>query len=206
MRIQFNRQQLSAGNYELYIKDPGGLDTSLGGFRVTASNPITFTVSAGYAPLIPLYGKSFNAAPAGAYARFGVIPFERDWGSIGAELEPFWNFLGRFKDGYDAIGHITGGHINLLYQRELPIRNLALNLRLGSGISSILDFHFTYGEGDSPSFSAWYGSIGGGASVQWSPVTRFFLEAGLAYNHIFTINDNPHHGYLRPVLGAGARF
>jgi hypothetical protein len=169
---------------------------------------VTFALSAGYAPLIPFYGNFLTAFdtpffPLGAYARFSVIPLKFPWGNIGMELEPFWNYLEGSKNGFDAFSNITGGHINLLYQRQLFNAAMAINLHLGGGITWLLDYHYNNAIGDSESLTAWYGSAAFGASLRWFPAKHFFLEAGLEYNHVFTMNDNPHQGYLRPMIGVG---
>ncbi|GHU67627.1 hypothetical protein FACS189447_09980 [Spirochaetia bacterium] len=70
----------------------------------------------------------------------------------------------------------------------------------------MLDYHYNYGKGNSESFTAYYVSAGGGASLQWFFFKPFFLEFGLEYNHIFTIHDHPHQGYIRPMIGAGLQF
>ncbi|GHV92045.1 hypothetical protein AGMMS50268_25480 [Spirochaetia bacterium] len=211
IELNFTAGQLTAGNYDLYIKGPGGLETFRSGLRVDYEGKVDFAVSLGYAPMIPLYGKFFEVFdkaidPLGAYARLSVIPLKKTWGYLGAELEPFWNYLDSSNGEYEASSHISGGHINVLYQRRLPNRIMAVNLRLGGGISSMTDYRYKYGSSDSETLLAYYVSAGGGASFLWYPVRHFFLELGFEFNHILTIKDTPQQGYIRPMIGAGARF
>ncbi|GHV35912.1 hypothetical protein AGMMS49546_00210 [Spirochaetia bacterium] len=211
MELNFTARQLSAGNYDLYVKNPGELETFRSGLRVDSEGKVDFAVSLGYAPLIPLYGNFFEVFdkaidPLGAYARLSVIPLKKTWGYLGAELEPFWNYLNNSRGGYETFSHISGGHINFLYQRWLLNKIMTVNLRLGGGISTVMDYRYNYGAANSEPLLAYYVSAGGGASFQWYPVRHFFLELGLEFNHILTMKDTPQQGYIRPMIGTGARF
>jgi hypothetical protein len=207
MILNFDATELSAGNYDIYIRNPGGLETSVENFKIAFfKKSLNVNISIGYAPLIPLYGKFFNAfdkfEPLGAYARISVIPLKKTWGYLGAELEPFWNS----PEGDNASVNLIGGHINLLYQRQLQNRVIVLNGRLGAGITTALDYRYDNGNNGSASISSFYISAGAGASVQWFIHGPFFLELGIEYNHILTTADSTQPGYLRPMLGAGFRF
>jgi hypothetical protein len=208
--LGFDALSLSPGNYDICIRNPGGLESSAENFKIALFEKSgDINVSIGYAPLIPLYGKFFNIFdkfidPLGAYARISVAPFKRAWGYIGAEFEPFWNFLNNSRDGYSVSSHLIGGHFNILYQRRLPNRAFVLNGRLGAGITAAIDYHYSYG--DWKSFSSFFISAGAGASIQWFIRRPFFMELGIEYNHIFTTKDATHPGYLRPVLGIGVQF
>jgi hypothetical protein len=222
MVLHFDPRRLGVGTFAFYVRDPSGLDTSLGGFHIYpgvpptpelyGKTPVTIKVSAGYAALVPLYGKFLAIfdtpfEPLGFYARIGVTPFKQAWGALGIELEPFWNYLAGSKDGRSFFAHSLGGHINFLYQRRmLFIPSLGVSLRLGAGITSTLDYHHNNGISDSESLNTWNWSLGLEASLQWFPTERFFLEAGLAYGNVFTTNDSVIQGYLRPMLGAGMQL
>jgi hypothetical protein len=77
--LVFGSAVLLPGIYEVWIKNPGGLETSLGPLRVTYRRTTEFNVSAGYAPVLPLYGHAFTIFerkffPLGAYVRMSFIP------------------------------------------------------------------------------------------------------------------------------------
>jgi hypothetical protein len=169
-----------------------------------------FIVSAGYAPLVPLYGNLFDLFNSfdflGAYARVGFVPFKTGFGSFGFELNPFWDYLTISRNDYKGTSHLAGVHINVLYQKNLPVRNMFINARLGGGVTSLLDFHFTYPTGVSRSMNGFYISAGAELSFQWFFFRFCYLEAGLAYRHIITTGEPFQQGYLSPFAGAGIRF
>lgn len=212
-RISFAMSGLVTGNFTIFIKNPGGLETESGAFRVVFRKPVDFNVSAGYAAVIPLYGSFFSffdqgAFPLGAHTKLSLVPFKRVWGYLGVELDPFWNYMDTKNpsEGYDVVSHLTGLNVNLLYQKWLSNRTMAFNLRLGAGIVSILDFHFNYSSGSSQSFMGLYFSAGAGASFQWLIRKPFFVEAGVSFNHVFAANDKIQPGFIRPLIGAGWQF
>jgi hypothetical protein len=252
-RIVFDEGQLEPGEYDVIIKNPGGLADSRETFIVQAPEPLPeplpepvpepqplpepeveiaaavpeeseepeapevrspgpgIAITLGYGPLIPLYGKFFDVFdkfidPLGAYARFSVIPLMQPWGTLGLEIEPFWNLIAGSRNESSVTSHLIGGHINLLYQRGVRNNIIVINGRLGAGITAVLNYHYTYSGSDSFSFMSYYISAGAGASVQWFIRRPFFLELGIEYNHIFTMTDPTQPGYLRPVAGAGVQF
>ncbi|WP_010261143.1 hypothetical protein [Treponema primitia] len=213
VRIGFAMSSLVTGNFTLAIKNPGGLDTEAGNFRVAFRKPVDFNVSAGYGPVIPLYGNFFSffeqdVFPLGAHTRLSLVPFKRVWGYLGVELDPFWNYMEAKNpsEGYSVSSQVTGVDVKLLYQKWLPNRTMAFNLRLGTGVTSISDFHFSYSGGNSQSFTGIYFSAGAEASFQWLIRKPFFVEAGLGFNHIFAINDQIQPGFIRPLISAGWQF
>ncbi|MDR0878530.1 MAG: hypothetical protein LBN21_10795 [Treponema sp.] len=211
--LTFDAEQLSAGDYDVYIKNPGGLAASAKNIKVASPGKhIDTLIAAGYGPIIPLYGKFFTGVfnkPVdllGFYARIGAVPVKQRWGNFGAETELFWNYLDNSGDEYSASSHVAGGHINLLYQYWPTDRVIALNVRLGAGITAILDYHYHDGYGDMSAFYSYYISAGAGASIQWFIRRPFFLEFGMEFNHFFTTKDATQPGFIRPVLGGGLQF
>ncbi|MDR2663556.1 MAG: hypothetical protein LBC31_11230 [Treponema sp.] len=181
-----------------------------GGFppeTLTKAPAPDFFVSAGYAPLVPLYGNLFDLFDSvdfpGAYARVGFVPFKTDFGSFGFELNPFWDYLAIGRDDYRGTSHLAGIHVNALYQKSLPPKTMFINVRLGGGVTSLLDFHFTYANGASRSMQGFYISAGADISFQWFFFRFFYLEAGLAYRHIITAGEPFQQGYISPFAGVG---
>jgi hypothetical protein len=212
MKLTFANGQLGTGQYMVYIKNPGGLEASQGPLRMVMRRglPLVITVSTGYAPLLPLYGSLFefiggSFLPIGVYARLGVLPLNKPWGSLGAELEPFWNYADVAQGDYEVFFHLIGAHVNLLFSRRLLSNILAVNLRLGTGITSVTDFHLQYAAGSTDSFLGYYFSAEGSASLQWFIYKSFFAEAGALYNHVLTAND-PQLGSFRFTIGLGWQF
>ncbi|MDR1307089.1 MAG: hypothetical protein LBK74_05915 [Treponema sp.] len=171
---------------------------------------VNFFASAGYAPLVPLYGNLFDLFDTvhfpGAYARVGFVPFKTDFGSFGFELNPFWDYLTISRNDYRGTSHLAGIHVNALYQKSLPPETMFINVRLGGGVTSLLDFHFTYANGTSQSMNGFYISAGADISFQWFFFRFFYLEAGLAYRHIITPGEPFQQGYISPFAGMGIQL
>jgi hypothetical protein len=198
------------GAYTIHAVNPGGLAASTGTFRIAFRKPIDINVSAGYRPLISLYGEinelfAANIFPIGAYGRVSVIPFKRRWGYIGFEFEPVWYYLLSKDSGYEAQAQLAGGTINALYQWWLPNRVMALSFRLGGGMYAALDYRITFDRGSTEPLMALIPLVAAGASFQWFIKKPFFVEAGIDYTHFFSADETP-PGYLGPSIGAGWQF
>jgi hypothetical protein len=209
-RLRFSYGQLSLGTYTIHVRNPGGLTAEIQNFRIGFGKPVDVHVSAGYKPLVPLYGyinELFGAAffPAGAYSRLSIIPVKQRWGYIGFELEPSWNYITAVGDDYEAEAQLPGAAIYGVYRRWFDNRVMTLDFRIGGGIYSVLDYHLTFSRGRSKSITALVPAFAMGASFQWLVRKPFFMEAGLDFSHFFTV-DNPSPGYLRPFAGMGWQF
>jgi hypothetical protein len=209
-RLVFGYNQLDRGDYVIRAVNPGGLETSLGTFRITFRKPVDINVSLGYRPMLPLYGKTndlFGTAfyPLGVYGRLNLIPLKRRWGYVGIELEPSWNYLHAGGTGYKVRAQMAGAAAYLLYQYWFENRVMALSFRMGGGLYSVFDYYFTYTKGKSEAVSVLLPAVAGGLSFQWFIGKPFFMEAGADFTHIFAAEDPP-PGYLRPFVGAGWQF
>jgi hypothetical protein len=209
-RLVFSLAQLDVGNYTIRVVNPGGLETSLGTFRIAFRKPVDINVSAGYRPLLPLYGQinelfAQNFFPLGTYARLSIVPFKHRWGYFGFELEPTWNYLYTSGDDYEVQAQMTGGAVYGIYQWWFPNRILALTFRLGGGIYPVVDYHFSYGSRSSESIMILIPIIATGISFQWFVKKPFYVEIGADFTHFFTV-DVPSPGFFRPSLGIGYTF
>ncbi|GHV33262.1 hypothetical protein AGMMS4952_24970 [Spirochaetia bacterium] len=223
-RLTFSKTQLAPGLYAVYIRNPGGLEDSRGVFtvhpqrwgagngKVDGSKRPDFIVSAGYAPLMPLYGELFredafiHPAPLGFAVKGGVLPLKRDWGYLGAELGVSWNYLKEEKEGYTISAQMMEVQVGLLYQLRLPNPVMAFNFRLGAGIGILTDFHFEHADGRNDTMAGMYPSLDAGISFQWHIKGPFFIEAGVDFTHLLSLGDPSQPGYLQPVLNAGWQF
>jgi hypothetical protein len=209
-RAAFRFEDLNVGQYLLYAVNPGGLETILGGFRIAFRKPVDINVSAGYAPMAPLYGQintlfETGIFPLGFYARLSVIPFKRKWGYAGIELEPSWSYLRIQNEDYEIQAQIAGGSIYGVYQMWLPNRVMTFDFRIGGGIYPVTDYRFIYSRGGTEPITILVPAVNAGVSFRWYIRKPFFVEAGANFTHLFTV-DNPSPGYLRPFAGAGWQF
>jgi hypothetical protein len=230
-RLTFSSGQLGPGDYEVYIKNPGGLEDSWGILSVrlpeiperdapaqTVPKIGVFgrpdiNVSLGYSPLLPLYGGLFIADafdsplfPLGAAIRISVLPLKWPRCSLGLELGGSWNSLEAQKEYYDVAAQLIEAQLSLLYQLWLPNRTMAFNFRLGAGLGILRDFYFDYHSGKGDSLNSRYLSLDAGVSFQWFIKEPFFIEAGADFSHILSSGDTSAPGYLQPVLSAGWKF
>ncbi|MDR1626057.1 MAG: hypothetical protein LBT33_05900 [Spirochaetia bacterium] len=209
-RLVFDPEALQPGLYEVYIKNPGGLETQRGTIRIAYRRAVDIDLSLGYGPLVPLYGDLNTffdkpVFPLGLTARAGFLPLKRTWAYLGLELVPFLTLLSTSGTGYEAFARYEGLHVNALLQKWLPNRTLALNFRLGAGFALLDNLHFEFSTETTEPLRTLMSSLGGGFSLMWLASDPFFLEAGAEYMHFFSV-DPVSPGYLRPILGGGYRF
>jgi hypothetical protein len=211
-RVQalFRFEQLNEGQYTIYAINPGGLAASLGTFRITYRKPVDINFSVGYRPLFPLYGLindlfETGIFPLGYYMRLSVIPFKYKWGYIGFELEPSWNDFQTKNDNYEVQAQMLGLAISGIYRRWFSNQAVLLNHRLGGGFYPVIDYHFIYAVGNTEPKTILIPVVSVGLSLQWYIRKSFFVEAGMNFIHMFTV-DNPSPGYLVPFIGSGIQF
>jgi hypothetical protein len=209
-RLTFRYDQLDMGSYVIHAINPGGLTARAQTFRIAFRRPVDISVSAGYRPLFLFYGyinELFGTPffPVGAYSRLSIIPFKQRWGYVGFEIEPSWNYLLATEDRYEAQAQMPGAALYGVYRRWFSNRALILDFRVGGGIYSVLDYHFTFDRGKTESITILIPAAAAGVSFRWFIKNPFFVEAGLDFTHFFT-KENPSPGYLRPFAGAGWQF
>ncbi|MDR1178200.1 MAG: hypothetical protein LBK64_05175 [Spirochaetaceae bacterium] len=210
IHLVFSYARLETGSYTIQVINPGGLTDNLGIFRITFRKPVDINISAGYRPMVSLYGHinelfETRLFPIGAYGRLSVIPFKKPWGYAGFELEPSWNYFRITQEYYTIRFQMPGGMLYGLYRYWFSNRIMALNFRIGGGIYTVLNYHFVFPNTESEPITVLIPAIGAGVSFQWFIKRPFFVEAGLDFTHFFTV-DNPQPAYLRPFTGAGWQF
>ncbi|GHV51990.1 hypothetical protein AGMMS49579_08550 [Spirochaetia bacterium] len=231
-RLVFLSAELPMGLYAVSVRNPGGLEDSRGVNVhppvIAAEAPdmsrqagrIDFTISAAYAPLIPMYGVLFvpnvfsETFFHGAVLRFGMLPFR--WGGkgpdakgfghyLGVELGVSWYMLEEKRSQYTVGAQVLDPNIRILYQLWLPGRTMAINVRAGAGATMVLDLYYDNG-GDARHFTAEYISLEGGLSLQTRLSRYLFFEVGADFTHVLSPDDTDPPGYIRPVLGVLWQF
>jgi hypothetical protein len=181
------------------------------GFSVGFSRPFDINLSLGYAPLIPLYGYLFETYdeaiyPLGFYGRANVVPFKRLWGWLGFELSVHYADMGTESGGYSLSGRMVSVYGGALYQRWNSKYTLALNLRLGGGISAVSNIRFSHKDGaQSETAGSVLFALNAGASVYWPVRKSLFIEAGAEYVQLFS-SQSPAPGFILATLALGKRF
>jgi len=195
-QLIFDIRKLVPGTYEIYLKNPGGLDTSAGTFEVSFKKAPGIFIGAAYAPLVPVYGnldrlENSPIFPLGAALRFGWVPIKKAWGHLGLELAPNWNYLSSGSGQNKASYHVLGAEVNVLLQKWLPNYIMAVTFRAGAGLAGTSNTLLPQAQA--------------GAAFLWIFHEPFFTEIGIDFIHRFSGNGNP-PGYLRPWLGVGIRL
>jgi hypothetical protein len=162
-----------------------------------------------YTPLIPLPFSYFNKTydiffqPAGAALKFGMLFPAGQRHALGFDLTPSWNYLYADKPGYDVLSQLLTLHFNLVYRYGFSTLPLTLQARAGGGLSLLYDFHFEYsGRRSDEVINTWIPSVSAGLSLQWFFHRPLYLNLGLEYLQIFSV-DNLFLNFIRPSLGIG---
>jgi hypothetical protein len=191
------------------IRNPGGLE-AVEPFTISNFKSVDFTIAAGYAPIVPLYGFLFDLYsdfmyPAGAQVRADFFPIKRLWGFLGVEASFAWNYLKTEANSADISLHALDLKANVVYKKLLPNRTMALLARAGFGFFIINQFIFDFGSVQSDPINTWITAANGGLSFQWYIRKPFYVNLGIDYVHLFSV-DKPRPGFLRPYLEAGWHF
>jgi hypothetical protein len=195
-RLIFDVRQLVPGNYEIYMKNPGGLDTSAGTFEIGFHKSPSIYIEAAYTPLIPIYGKldqldNSPIFPLGAAFRLGFVPLKKSWGHLGVELTASWNYLSSGSGSDKESFNILGAEAAVLYQKWLSNRIMAISFRAGAGLAGTANMLLPQAET--------------GGAFLWLFHKPFFMEGGIDYIHRLT-DTTLSPGYLRPWLGLGIKL
>jgi len=216
--LVFSGVSLSTGRYEIYIRNPGGLDARTGTFTIGNKKPFDLNLSFGYTPLVPLHGFMFQDTsleapfPAdifflGAGLKIAFIPFKRVWGTLGAELSAAFTYLTHEHETYSPNAFLLDTHLSFQYQYYFIRKVFAVNLSLGIGVSSLFGFQYEYPMG--PAYDEIPVNVMPSAVASLSFMVfvsyPFYINFGTDFVQIFSV-DTPMPGYLRPFLAAGIQF
>jgi len=149
VRLTFNDDMLIPGTYEVYIKNPGGLDVVLGGFFIGYNRVIEIFFELGLNPMIPLSGELNDIF--GSYVYYPGVTFRLDSlssqrASFKAGLEfilSFYyldqNFSIRLPD--DSLPHnitmtLVDFCLNISLQKRYNHMRNAITLSIGFGFTA----------------------------------------------------------------------
>ena len=210
-RLVFDEDDLVAGEYEIVVKNPGGLETRVGDFTIAMAKPFDINVSGGYAPMLTLFGQTkyfldHVFVPASFFIRGSFVPFKWDKGNLGFELGTGWSYLTSDQNEKKTHANLVLVNADVLYQYWIIKRELSVNGRAGLGLAGIFNYQFKYTNtgktGDSISTAAF--SFNLGASVQWLLYKQIFIEGGLDYIHI--AHPEIPMGFVRIGVFGGYQF
>jgi hypothetical protein len=210
VNLLFDKEQLLPGNYELFVRNPGGLETYSGvtvevrgpavpGFADGSQKKLTMFLVSAWMPSVTIYDKGERLfddvwSPAGQIFRLGIISAKPGAVNMGAELTGAWSV---FYDGSAGRATHFDSAVNFLMRKWSHGGKTAVTFRLGIGYSLPLSGH-----DEDPSFTdLLYSNIGVSLPVFVNNVV--YLEGGIDYAHWFS---GPFSGHFRPWGGVGLRF
>ena len=206
----FDDDNLIPGTYEIYIRNPGGLESATEGFFIGYRRPVDFFIKLSWAPVIPVYGEMFNTFDSklyltGAELNFGAITSRRSFFNYGLELSvsayalysmfsikpDFKSFLNGFLNSNIETGASwVELNLNMLLRKYFLKKIMAVTLRSGAGFSFInrsyeynIDFIFQWNLG---------------LSYMLQLMDIFHMEIGIDF---FQYHTTIPSGFIKPRLG-----
>ncbi|MDR2096591.1 MAG: hypothetical protein LBP76_13905 [Treponema sp.] len=201
IRLEFDRQELQIGNYDIVVKNPGSFEASLGTLTV-GDKPFEFEAELLYAPLIP----AITAFPLKDISlRLTLLPFRgrTNYFGLGFDFFPVWFEPATASERFSVYIHSLEFRLYFLWRIWLSGRSTALNFRLGGG--SIFSGDFNWGSGGTRTAFTITPASFTGISFQWFFYKSAFIDAGVEYNLLFPAEKDP-QSYFRPSLGFGWNF
>ncbi|MDR1389872.1 MAG: hypothetical protein LBJ31_07835 [Treponema sp.] len=212
--LDFSRQRLKRGEYDIFIRNPGGLWSVLGRVRVGYRKNTDWTFALGWSPVMALFdtgGSSYTHNGTeqgesidffnlqGAYLRLGWIPVKTRRGNFGLELNAGFLMDKEWKaehdaNGFDYFGAFQNAHLDLLYQAP-SIGKLQAQIRFGAGAGDYYDETWDEGNGVPVLLNF-------GVSGQYFVWENFYYELGVDFQFMTRVN----HFSIRPVVGLGWQF
>jgi len=193
VRVIFDKGQLVDGEYEVFVVNPGGLETSVGGVDYKTYREkfgqFHYIINVSFMPAFQVYGESPENGGFLYYlsARASVISCIYLNNYFGLELS-----LSRFsRSEYNYIPGAMNGYTfgyNFLFINWLSGREAAVNFKLGIGFNmQTMDLS--------------YSNIG--ISFMYRIFKKFYIETGVNFPNSFYYFDI---GYLSPWIGLSIVF
>jgi len=213
--LYFNDLELVTGDYEIYVKNPGGLDNCLGYFYIDYNKPTDFFIKLTWTPAFPIYGHiadvlGGNMFPSGVSLSFQIVSSRRGELNGGLELSASVFFLDSAipltKGNDDSLISVSDAYndtfftsldFNFVVQRRSGRERVISSLRFGFGIIIINGFE-KYKKDNDIIFEF---------NISYDMLIRltnnFFLEAGADFNNYYSSGFS---GIIKPRLGLALKF
>ena len=217
-RLYFDDFTLIPGDYDIYVKNPGGLETIVEGFKVAYSKPVDFFLKLSWMPIIPIYGEMYDIFGSKLYAAGMALNFEavstrRGSFNGGLEVSISGNFINPVFSANSGMENITDGflnsfygmswietNINMLMRKQFLQRLMAFTFRFGIGLTSITRYS---GYDSSYTENEFLIQWNLGFSYMLLLFDIFCIETGIDYSHY---NASELSGAVKPRLSIGWQF
>ena len=212
--LAFDNSELIAGVYEIYVRNPGGLETSENGFSIGYRKPVYIFVKTAFTPVIPIYGELNEIFGGGIFLAGAALSFEAISSSQsglngGMEIAVSGNMINSASlltlnsEGVSSSLADSGTEtrfvnfdLNIALQKRYNFNQFAVTFRFGVGIT-LLEGYGDYDE------NGLFPHCNLGITGLFRIYNILYFEAGLNYSHLFTPNPS---GLLRPWLGLTWQF
>ena len=224
VRLLFSGASLIPGSYDIYVVNPGGLDSSIGKFTIANRKPFDLNIALVYAPIIPLYGYLFNefifnGAPQfapfpgdyylmAAGTKISFIPIKRTWGNLGIDLSGSAAMLEQEDESFTTNTLFINAHAGIIIQKYFFNKKFSINASIGAGLTWLKDFYYDYGEDNtSVKTTVYYPSAVGGLSFCIFVSKRIYINFGADFVQMITSpEDGEMPGFVRPFAGVGIQL
>jgi len=228
--LQFDREKLKTGEYELIVKNPGGLETSVNVVvfevekkgRLKPLKSVIFNIGIFLSPpVISLYGngdvydtqsQTVSVSPYGygnIYDGQGGIYGGQSQSYVSGGESLFVSAAMNLNVGFRIPSGIhIGPEVTMLYQiyeTEESLFNLGLNLLVKKWLpGDRFALCFRLGAEFMPEDSSIFDNLRSnlGISFFWRIFSIFYAEGGIDYINLF---DNPSYGFARIRIGFGVQ-
>jgi len=211
--LVFNDMELIPGDYDIYVRNPGGLDTSIGKFVVGYQKPTDFFLKVSWAPAIPISGYLLdilgpNMFPFGVSFSLETVSSSRGFFNGGLEVAASVFFLDpvvSLQPGSDAFlnhsttaseTYFTSFDLNFVLQKRFNSNRMAFSFRFGFGFVILNSFEL-FEESDI------IVQLNFGADFYVRLFSYFYVVAGLDFNNHFSPASS---GIIKPKLGVILQF
>jgi len=213
-KLIFDDLKLISGDYEIYVKNPGGPETSAEGFSITYRKPLDLFYKISWVPVIPAYGEfkrvfGSEMYMAGAGMSFEAVSSARSSFNGGLELsvsafalDPLFTFQTGIDEIADNFSNFGSGAVcaefdlNILFQKQFMLKRMSVTFRFGVGGT----FMSNSGIQNMDSLLL---HINLGLSYLYVIHELFFVEAGVVLSHFFALDSS---GFIKPKLTFGWMF
>jgi len=187
VNLVFEKKQLTDGEYEVIVINPGGLETSMGGIDYKSYREkfglMHYVLGASFMPSFQAYGEGMSSNGFLYYinARVSVISCMFSSNYIGMEFAVSWYSKVWEEMFYESNGFTTG--FSLVFINWLPGRKAAVNFKIGIGFDMRpMDLNYTII----------------GASFLYRIYSNLYAETGVNFSQPI---KNSSSGDIQPWLG-----
>jgi len=208
----FNDLELIPGDYNIFVKNPGGLDTSLGDFVIAYKKPMDFFLKVTWAPAIPVYGYmndiiGRNFFPFGVSVNLETVSSGRGFFNGGIELAASIFFLSpvipTHNDSDNFMSYLSASEtfftsvdFNFVLQKRFDGGKTAFSFRFGLGIVLLKGFEYFM-----PDTILLELNLGIDFFVRL--FNNFYIDAGVDFNNFIVSGFS---GIIKPRVGIVWQF